>query len=37
MQNFQDYSPKGVAHNIILVGNKTDIGDRRKVKFEEAV
>jgi GTPase SAR1 family protein len=26
-----------VARNIILVGNKTDLEDRRKVSYEEAV
>lgn len=32
------YSPKDVASNIILVGNKTDLSEgRRKVPFKEAV
>ena len=37
IQNFIDYSPQCSARNIVLVGNKTDLGEsQRKVEFAEA-
>ena len=35
--NFISYSPQTVASNIILVGNKSDLDEKRKVTFDEAV
>lgn len=35
--NFISYSPQNVANNIILVGNKTDLSEKRKVSYDEAV
>lgn len=37
IQSFISYSAQDVARNIILVGNKTDLEEKRKVPFEEAV
>jgi small GTP-binding protein len=37
IQSFISYSAQDVARNIILVGNKTDLSDRRKVTFDEAI
>lgn len=37
IQSFINYTAQDVARNIILVGNKTDLEDKRKVPFEEAV
>ncbi|CDW85248.1 rab family gtpase [Stylonychia lemnae] len=38
IENFLAYSPKDVAQNIILVGNKSDMAEgRRKVSTEEAI
>ena len=37
IQNFISYSAQDASRNIILVGNKTDLEDKRKVPFEEAI
>lgn len=37
IQSFISYSSQDVARNIILVGNKTDLNDKRKVTLDEAI
>ena len=35
VEHFNNYTSKEVSKNIILVGNKCDLNDKRQVSFEE--